>query len=667
MKSRIIRFGIAALALLAGAAGAKAQDSLEVKADSLYRTYNFSRAKSIYRNLIPLENSAEARQRLELKSIACDNGEAMLQFIEEPKVVARQSLSKKDFYLYYPDITKKGSFIEAPLNMAGKGDTIYIPAAVDVLYYSAKDAKGKWSIYVTKKGKDDIWSAPQPMGPNITSGGNDIFPFVSPDGKRLYFSSNGHFGAGGYDLYVCEWDEAAGNWGMAQNMGFPYSSPADDFFYYITPDGAYAVFSSTRNWDTPESRASSRDRVTAYVVEYETNPLKRSATPEEAAAVARLRIGTSQDERDEAEKENVNRALDGLEKDSEIIKLDSAQLAATENYKRINLKHRELQRKSKTLASQIKNNREKYAALQQNSGAQPADSLSSLASEIEAQELSMLSLQEEIRNVSEQMLAAEEIFMSGGMMIPYLQETDYAGEGKDRDNNDLKNEEKKDGERLALVELLTHKAVVGSGDFMKVEKPEVAVDLSFRTNDASEPVDLKELPDGIVYQIRVFSVVSPVRNSALFKGFAPVFERVSDAGRYQYFVGAFEKYPDAAKALAAVKRSFPSALMVAYNDGKPVTLTLARKAENAAAAKKEAGKKAGIAYNVVIDGYTSTPDENVMAILRNSGKDIARNSVSGVLRYVVGPFTDSEEAEDLADRLKAVSDKNVSVETIGGK
>lgn len=671
MESRIIRFGITALTLLAGVVGAKAQDPLELRADSLYRTYNFSRAKSIYRNLLPLENSAEARQRLELKSIACDNGEAMLQFVEEPKVVARQSLSKKDFYLYYPDITKKGSFVEAPMNMSGNGDTIYVPSAVDILYYSARDTKGKWSIYVTKKGEGDIWSAPQPMGPNITSAGNDIFPFVSPDGKRLYFSSNGHFGAGGYDLYVCEWDEAAGDWGMAQNMGFPYSSPADDFFYYMTPDGTYAVFSSTRNWDAPGSRASSRDRVTAYVVEYETNPLKRSATPEEAASIARLRLRTSQDERDEAEKENVNRALDGLEKDSEIIKLDSAQLAATENYKRISLNFRELQRKNKALAAQIKSNREKYAALQRNTGMPEAtDSLAlKIASEIEAQELSMLSLQEEIRNVSEEMLAAEEIFMSGGMMIPALQETDSAREEKSPDslNNELRNGEGKAVERVAPAELLTQKAGVGKGDFLKVEKPEIAVDLSFRTNETSGPVDLKELPDGIIYQIRIFSVVSPVRNFALFKGFAPVFERVSDAGRYQYSVGAFEKYPDAAKALAAVKRSFPSALLTAYNNGKPVTVALARKSENAAAAKKEAGKKSGTAYNVVIDGYTSAPAENVMNILRNSGKDIARNSVSGVLRYVVGPFTDSDEAEDLAAKLKAVSDKSISVETIGGK
>ena len=144
----------------------------------------------------------------------------------------------------------------------------------------------------------------------------------------------------------------------------------------------------------------------------------------------------------------------------------------------------------------------------------------------------------------------------------------------------------------------------------------------------------------------------------------PAFERTSP-GKHQYFVGAFEKYSNALKALATVKKKFPGALIVAYNNGKATTITLARKAENAAAAKKAADRKAGIAYNLIIEGYASIP-ENILNILKKSGKDIAKNPSSGETRYVVGPFTDRDDAEDIVDEISLISDKKVYVETIGG-
>ncbi len=655
MNGRILGLGLSVLAIMSGTIGAQGQDSLEVKADSLYHTYNFSRAKSIYRNLIPMENSPEVKKRLELKAIACDNGENLLQFVEEPKVVARQSLSRKDFFLYYPDADKSGSFIQAPRNMPGMGDTIYFPSSASTLYFSAKDAKGKWSIHVTKKGADDIWSAPEVLGSNITSSGNDIFPFVSPDGKKLYFSSDGHYGAGGYDLYVSEWSESANDWGVAQNMGFPYSSPSDDLFFYMTPDGKFAVFSSTRNWDSPTRRTRSADRVTSYVIEYEENPLKHPATPQEACSIARLRLATTQDERADAEKETVNKELIGLQKDSELIKVDSTLLSETKKYKRISLQYRGLQRKNKQLQKEIERTRSAYAEFQNIPDMR--DTLAAIAASIEKQEAEIFSVGEQIQSVSKEMLAAEEAFISKGVMIP-----DFTNAAISENNTSAAPLTDKEN-KTDLSEFLTHKADVQKGDFMKVEEPVRIVDLSFRVEKNSELVDVADLPDGLVYQIRILSLTKQIGSTAALKGFMPVFERVA-SGKHQYYVGAFDKYSNAQKALATVRKKFANALVVAYNNGKATTITLARKAEAAAAAKKAADKKAGITYNLVITGYSTLP-ENIMNILKKSGKDIAKNIVSGEIRYVAGPFTDRDEAEDLADEISLVSDKTVSVEPAG--
>ena len=64
-------------------------------------------------------------------------------------------------------------------------------------------------------------------------------------------------------------------------MGFPYSSPGDDLFFYITPDEKYAAFSSTRLLDDPNSRLYSTTKIVCYVVEYDRDPIKHPATPQE--------------------------------------------------------------------------------------------------------------------------------------------------------------------------------------------------------------------------------------------------------------------------------------------------------------------------------------------------------------------------------------------------
>ena len=132
------------------------------------------------------------------------------------------------------------------------------------LYFSAPDNSGSWNIYSTAKINDSLWSAPAILNENITSMGNELFPILSPDGKTLYFSSNGHYGVGGYDLYVSEWDEEVQDWGVPQNMGFPYSSPADDFLFYNTPDGLYSLFASNRN--------CAADSLVVYAIDFENMP-----------------------------------------------------------------------------------------------------------------------------------------------------------------------------------------------------------------------------------------------------------------------------------------------------------------------------------------------------------------------------------------------------------
>ena len=87
------------------------------------------------------------------------------------------------------------------------------------------------------------------------------------------------------------------------------------------------------------------------------------------------------------------------------------------------------------------------------------------------------------------------------------------------------------------------------------------------------------LPEGLVYQIQLFT--SP-RHATLdeIKGLDPVYERLTNALRYTYSVGVFKTFNEALLQLNPVRvLGFPDAEIVAYQNGKPIALSLARRSE----------------------------------------------------------------------------------------
>jgi peptidoglycan-associated lipoprotein len=84
-----------------------------------------------------------------------------------------------------------------------------------------------WISYYDKRTKK--WSKPQNMGAGINTAGREGFPVLREDGT-LYFSSDGHIGMGGLDLFVAQKKTAsAWSWSAPENMKMPFNSPADDF------------------------------------------------------------------------------------------------------------------------------------------------------------------------------------------------------------------------------------------------------------------------------------------------------------------------------------------------------------------------------------------------------------------------------------------------------
>ncbi|HET6227485.1 MAG TPA: OmpA family protein, partial [Bacteroidia bacterium] len=87
----------------------------------------------------------------------------------------------------------------------------------------------------------DVWGEPENLGPKINTPGNEVFPFIS-DNNTLYFSSDGHGGLGGLDLFSCTLEDSG--YISPENMGAPMNSNSDDFG--ITVTGKKGYFSTNR-------------------------------------------------------------------------------------------------------------------------------------------------------------------------------------------------------------------------------------------------------------------------------------------------------------------------------------------------------------------------------------------------------------------------------------
>ena len=89
------------------------------------------------------------------------------------------------------------------------------------------------------------WSEPRNLGPSINTPGNETSPYIHFDDKTLYFSSDGHLGMGGADLYVAKRLNDS-TWGDVKNLGYPINTTGDEASLIVAPDGRTALFASDR-------------------------------------------------------------------------------------------------------------------------------------------------------------------------------------------------------------------------------------------------------------------------------------------------------------------------------------------------------------------------------------------------------------------------------------
>ncbi|MFN5885881.1 MAG: OmpA family protein [Bacteroidota bacterium] len=117
------------------------------------------------------------------------------------------------------------------------GQTLYFTSDMP----GGEGGKDIWMVTYSKKGKS--WGDPINLGPTINTEGDEMFPYMHEDGT-LYFSSNGHVGLGGVDIFFSKGE--ATDWSTPINMKSPINSGGDDFSLILDKTKESGYFSSNR-------------------------------------------------------------------------------------------------------------------------------------------------------------------------------------------------------------------------------------------------------------------------------------------------------------------------------------------------------------------------------------------------------------------------------------
>src|SRR5690606_13486306 len=114
-------------------------------------------------------------------------------------------------------------------------------------YFSSnrEEGYGGFDIYRVKLLPNGEWSLPKNLGPNINTPYDDDAPFIHPDGQTLYFSSKGHEGMGGFDVFKAHLIDEE-EWSQPENLGYPTNTTKDDIYFVISANERHGYYASDK-------------------------------------------------------------------------------------------------------------------------------------------------------------------------------------------------------------------------------------------------------------------------------------------------------------------------------------------------------------------------------------------------------------------------------------
>ena len=132
----------------------------------------------------------------------------------------------------------------------------------EILYFSSNRSGGFggmdiWFVTRDISSGDLDFTFPINAGSNINSTGDEITPYYDLENAQLYFASNGHVTIGGYDIFRSKGSRT--QWSTIENIGLPYNSSADDFFFIESPSKKSGFFVSNRSFEPSKLQTTNED------------------------------------------------------------------------------------------------------------------------------------------------------------------------------------------------------------------------------------------------------------------------------------------------------------------------------------------------------------------------------------------------------------------------
>lgn len=157
-------------------------------------------------------------------------------------------LGRCDIYVSH----KEGNNWGVPFNLGAPVNSSYwesqpaISPDGSTLYFVSNrpGGQGGYDIWKSNLNAEGYWDQPVNLGPEINTPYDENTPFLHPDGKTLYFSSDGWPGLGNKDIFLSRMN-ASGTWDKPVNLGYPINTFNEETGLIVSPDGKEALFSST--------------------------------------------------------------------------------------------------------------------------------------------------------------------------------------------------------------------------------------------------------------------------------------------------------------------------------------------------------------------------------------------------------------------------------------
>lgn len=135
---------------------------------------------------------------------------------------------------------------ESQPSISADGKTLYFVTDRDDVRDDDPEHEIDLNIYVSYRQPDGGWGKAQSVGNTINTLRQEKTPFIHSDSQTLYFSSDGHTGVGGMDIYFSKKDDN-GRWVKPKNIGVPINTESDDVGFFVSTDGTKGYYTSAKS------------------------------------------------------------------------------------------------------------------------------------------------------------------------------------------------------------------------------------------------------------------------------------------------------------------------------------------------------------------------------------------------------------------------------------